>query len=127
MTRQVLLAAVLCTVSGLAGAQMPIPEAAAPDGATLFKRQCGTCHTVSATEPARQGPHLAGVVGRPIGSVPGYKYTAGYSTAGANWDEERLDRYLTNPQAMFPGSSMLYKQANAGVRKSIIDYLKDQH
>lgn len=113
--------------AGLAQAQMPIPQTEAPDGATLFKRQCATCHTLNASEPARQGPHLQGVVGRQIGSVPGYKYTPGYTTAGVPWTEERLDQYLTNPQAVFPGSTMAYRQANAATRHSIIAYLKDQH
>ncbi len=111
-----------------AAAQMPIPEAPAPDGARLFRNQCATCHSINAADPARQGPNLAHVVGRKIGSVEGYKYTAGYREAGESgqvWDEDRLDQYLTNPAGMFPGSTMAYRQSKADIRKTIILYLKD--
>lgn len=122
-----LLFAVVLLAPGAAFAQMAVPQPEPPDGATLFRRQCAACHTLNTTDAPRQGPTLAGVVGRKIGSVAGYKYTPGYDTADASWDEERLDRYLTNPQAMFPGSTMAYRQSNPAIRQSIIAYLKDQH
>jgi cytochrome c len=43
------------------------------------------------------------------------------------WTEAALDSYLTNPQAMIPGSVMVYRQANAEIRQKIIAWLKDQH
>ena len=126
MRRKAVLAIFLILAPPLARAQLDLPQAAAPDGATLFQRQCATCHTLDASAPARQGPNLAHVVGRKIGSVEGYKYTAGYQSADAVWDEERLDKYLTSPQAMFPGSTMAYRQQNQAIRQKIIAYLKDQ-
>lgn len=122
--------AVLCGGLLLSGtsalAQMPIPEAPAPDGARLFRNQCATCHTLSASEPKRQGPTLDHVYGRKIGSVEDYKYTAGYRESADRWTDETLDRYLTNPQAMFPGSTMSYRQPKAETRAAIIAYLKEQ-
>jgi cytochrome c len=32
----------------IAAAQMPLPAPKPPDGATLFKQQCATCHTTEA-------------------------------------------------------------------------------
>ena len=50
----------LCTAvvlaAPLANAQMPLPAAKPPDGATLFKQQCATCHTNNLSDPVRQGP-----------------------------------------------------------------------
>lgn len=109
-----------------AAAQMPLPAAAPPDGAKLFRNQCATCHTLAAAEPARQGPTLDHVYGRKIGSIADYKYTPGYREADGVWDEATLDNYLTNPAAMFPGSTMAYRQANPATRQAIIAYLKDQ-
>lgn len=119
---------VLCVAlwSASAAAQMALPEAAPPDGAKLFRNQCATCHTLSAAEPARQGPTLDHVIGRKIGSIAGYKYTPGYRVAERDWDEATLDTYLTNPAAMFPGSTMAYRQANPATRQAIIAYLKEQ-
>ena len=112
-----------------AHAQMTLPDdSAAPiDGATLFLNQCGTCHTVERGAAARQGPNLAGVVGRKAGSLPGYEYSAGFAQADWVWDAPHLDRWLTNPQAMIASAVMPYKQADAAVRAAIIDWLKDQH
>lgn len=110
-------------------AQMTLPDdtAAPPDGATLFLNQCGTCHTVEHGALPRQGPNLAGVVGRKVGSLSGFAYSEGFARADWSWDEAHLDRWLANPQAMIPSAVMLYKQADKTTRKTIIDWLKDQH
>lgn len=122
----------IATVAMLAGAaqahaQMAVPTMAAPSGQDLFKRQCATCHTVNTTDPQRQGPTLAGVVGRKAGSVAGYGYSAGFAKADWTWDEAHLDHWLTNPQAVIPAAVMPYRQAKADVRTAIIAYLKDLH
>jgi cytochrome c len=110
-------------------AQMTLPDdsPAPPDGATLFLNQCGTCHTVEHGAAPRQGPSLAGVVGRKAGRLVGFAYSAGFANADWTWDAAMLDRWLTNPQAMIPSAVMLYRQADAGTRHAIIDWLKDQH
>src|SRR5690348_416702 len=77
---------------------------APPDGAALFKQQCGACHSVTAGDPARQGPNLAGVVGRKPGSVEGFHYSPGFAKTDFTWDESHLDAYLTNPQAVIQGA-----------------------
>lgn len=110
-----------------AHAQMPLPAPAPPDPATLFARQCGTCHVATPEGAPRQGPNLWGVFGRKAGSVEGFQYIGKYAESGIVWDEATLDTYLTNPQAMIPGSVMAYRQANADVRHTIIAWLKDQH
>lgn len=127
--RMALMAAGTMTIATFpaAHAQFSIPAAIPPDAATLFSRQCGTCHIATADGGPRQGPTLFGVVGRPAGSVPGFKYSAGYASSGLVWNETALDSYLANPQAMIPGSVMAYRQADAGVRRTIIDWLKDRH
>jgi cytochrome c len=106
-------------------AQMPLPAAKAPDGTTLFKQQCATCHTINPSDPARQGPSLFKFVGRPAGKADGFRYSAGFADANFVWDDTRLDAYLTNPQATVPGSIMAYRQPKAETRAAIIAYLKE--
>ena len=108
------------------GGGVPLPTAPA-DPAVLFKNQCGTCHVVQSGGPPRPGPNLASVVGRKAGSVPGFKYSAAFGKGVFAWDEARLDAWLTNPQAMLPGTIMVYRQANPATRKALIDWLKEQH
>src|SRR5437773_8841630 len=82
----------------IAGAQMPLPAAQPPDGASLFKQQCATCHTTNLSDPVRQGPSLFKIVGRPAGKMDGFHYSTGFAKADFVWDEARLDAWLNNPQ-----------------------------
>ncbi|XUM24675.1 c-type cytochrome [Bradyrhizobium oligotrophicum S58] len=104
---------------------MALPAPKPADGATLFKQQCGVCHTLSSAEPMRQGPPLAKVFGRRAGSVEGFRYSAGFAKADFTWDEAKLDAWLTNPQELIPGAVMAYRQAKPELRAAIINYLKD--
>ena len=92
---------------------------------TLFKQQCATCHTTNLSDPLRQGPPLFNIVGRQAGTVEGFHYSAGFAKADFVWDEQKLDAWLTNPQAMIPGAVMPYRQAKPETRAAIIAYLKE--
>ena len=110
-----------------AGAQLTPPPAKSPDGAVLFKQQCATCHTTNASDPPRQGPTLFNIVGREAGTAAGFRYSAGFANAKFQWDEQKLDEWLVDPQAMIPGAIMPYKQAKAELRIAIVSYLKELH
>ncbi|WP_234685553.1 c-type cytochrome [Bradyrhizobium monzae] len=121
----------LCTAAVLvmrvANAQMSLPAAKPPDGATLFKQQCAVCHTMNSSEPMRQGPPLVKIVGRFAGKVEGFRYSESLAKADFAWDESKLDAWLTNPQAVIPGVIMVYRQAKPETRAAIIAYLKEQN
>jgi cytochrome c len=110
-----------------AAAQLTPPPAKPPDGATLFKQQCATCHTTNASDPSRQGPTLFNIVGREAGTAEGFSYSAAFAKAKFKWDEEKLDAWLADPQAMIPGAIMPYKQAKLELRMAIVSYLKELH
>ena len=111
-------------VSTSAWAQFDAPAPKPLTGEQQFQRQCGTCHTLNASEPQRQGPTLEHVFGRKAGSAKGYDYSPGFAKADWTWDEAHLDAWLTNPQAVIPGANMPYRQAKAEVRTAVIGYLK---
>ena len=119
----------LCTamvlVVRVADAQMPLPAAKPPDGATLFKQQCAVCHSTNLSEPIRQGPPLVKIVGRTAGKIEGFHYSAGLAKADFTWDDAKLDAWLTNPQAVIPGVVMAYRQGKPETRAAIIAYLKE--
>ncbi len=124
MVRTCALVAVVAVPAALAQFSVPVAK---PTPEILFRNQCATCHALNASDPPRQGPNLAGVIGRKAGSVPDFKYSAGFANADFTWDDAHLDAYLTNPQAVVPGAVMPYRQANADTRQSIISYLEAQH
>src|SRR5882757_9308692 len=108
-----------------ASAQMRLPAARPPDGATLFRQQCATCHTTNMTDPVRQGPSLHGVIGRHAGKADGFKYSAAFAKADFVWDDAKLDAWLVDPQELIPGAVMAYRQAKLETRILIIAYLKE--
>jgi cytochrome c len=109
----------------VAAAQMPLPAAKPPDGATLFKQQCATCHTTNLSEPVRQGPPLVKILGRQAGKVENFRYSPALANADFVWDEAKLDAWLNNPQDVIPGVFMVYRQPRAETRAAIIAYLKE--
>jgi cytochrome c len=116
----VLAAAVLGLGLGSARVEAASPE----DGQKIFKRTCATCHTI---EPGknRVGPSLHGVVGRMSGGVEGFKYSKAMADAHLTWNQETLDKYLTNPKTEVPGTKMIF----AGLKKeedrqNVIAYLE---
>ncbi len=116
----VLAAAVLGLGLGSARVEAASPE----DGQKIFKRTCATCHTV---EPGknRVGPSLHGVVGRMSGSVEGFKYSKAMADAHLTWDQENLDKYLTNPKATVPGNKMIFTGLKKeDDREDVIAYLE---
>lgn len=113
----------------LAGlAAMSYAAAAADEltaGKNLAASHCAACHTFGKGEPAGQGPNLFGILGRKAGSAEGYAYSAGFKKALADstWDPKLLDRWLTDTQAVAPGSGMVYFQDDAAKRSKILRYL----
>jgi len=97
------------------------------DGARLF-RQCAACHTITQQGANRVGPSLWNVVERPVASLPNYRYSRALNElgqAGAIWDEERLNAYLTAPAQAVIGTSMAFRGLSDGkTRAAIIAYLR---
>lgn len=88
-----------------------VAAADAGKGATVFKK-CAACHKIDGVDGV--GPHLNGVVNRPVGSIAGFKYSGPMGGHGGNWDEDSLYHFLQSPKAFVPGTAMAF----AGLPKS---------
>lgn len=106
---------------------LAILPAAAPQqpsaGAALYKQRCQTCHTVAPGVASALGPNLAGVVGRKAASTS-FRYSPALQAAKLTWTRENLDRFLTAPTKLVPGTRMIISVADARQRADLIKYLE---
>jgi cytochrome c len=91
----------LMTVSARAMAQ----DAAAGEKAFVI---CRACHEIGPNAKVLVGPPLNGVVGRKAGTYPGFEYSDANKNSGITWTPEELTKYLANPQAVVPGTKMIF-------------------
>ena len=102
------------------------PSLAAGDatkGKKVFNK-CRACHALKAGKK-KLGPSLHGVVGRTAGSESYYKYSAAMKSAGIQWTEDNLDKYLKAPKKFVPKNKMAFGGLKkAKDRANLIAYLK---
>jgi cytochrome c len=104
---------------------VPQTAFAAPDkpkGDAVFRQRCQVCHSVDAKKPSSLGPTLAGVVGRKAGSLP-FSYSLAMKQSAVTWTRPNLDRYLSAPGKMIPGTRMVISVSNAADRAAVIEFL----
>lgn len=117
MSLRTALLAALLVLPSLAHAQQ---DAAVAHGSDLFDERCSMCHQ---KEGGGQGPSLVGVVGRPAASLAGVNYSRALKQSNLTWTPETLDRFLTNPTALVPGTAMPLAVPSAKDRADLIAYL----
>jgi cytochrome c len=90
----------------LSGAEDPLVAYAGDPGAEMF-RACVACHTLSADEGNRAGPTLAGIFGRKIASLPGYRFSDALRQLDIVWTPETVAKlFEIGPAAYTPGTKM---------------------
>ena len=119
----------------------------ADDGERLYLKECSKCHgmlhsgLMPDSNPENRllasadikmsfsmpyGPNLFGVIGRTAGTEPGFDYSKAFLKAlrGATWTAATIDAFITDTQAMAPGTRMFYAQPDPAVRRAIVQHLK---
>ncbi len=66
------------------------------------------------------------VFGRAAGSVANYNYSAALKASNIVWNETTLDQWLADPQALVPGTKMMFSVDNAQDRADVIAFLKEK-
>lgn len=93
-------------------------------GQILFL-QCSACHSAGAKRGGKLGPPLQGVVGRRAGTEAGYPYSKALRSSHLVWTPKELDRWITDPQALVPGTAMMFPGiSSATQRADLIAYLE---
>ena len=95
-------------------------------GQRLAQSACAQCHSFNKGEPHGVGPNLYGLIGKPAAGGAGFTYSKQYLDAmkGKTWDRALLDKWLTDTQAVAPGSTMAYFQDDPKKRAALIEYMQ---
>ncbi len=123
-------AAALALVLTAALALFPARPAGAAAGAdaNAGKRvyaQCIACHKLDASGTSGVGPNLKRVLGRRVGSLPGFRFSPAMAASTQVWTERSLDAYLAAPARAIPGSRMPFAGLrNPADRRNVIAYIK---
>jgi cytochrome c len=108
---------------------LSLPAAAlAEDGPRVFT-PCRACHSLDPAERGLPGPNLSGLIGRTVAGDPEFDYSPALRKArdeGLRWDAKRLDTFLADPAAMFPGLWMSIRGIDdAPERQALVKFLSD--
>ena len=109
-------------VTGAHAQTAPAPPHGNPIHGKELYQSCSACHSVDENDI---GPKHRGVVGRKAGTVPDYAYSSALKASGIVWDAASLNRWLTNPSAMVPGTKMYFLLPDPQDRADIIAYLAE--
>ena len=85
----------------------------AAEGKKVFKK-CAACHSITEGGANKIGPALWGVLGRPAGSIPDYKYSKAMAAHGKDWSFEEMNGFLIKPKGWIKGTKMSF----AGLKKA---------
>ena len=109
------------------------------DGRAAYDKTCKRCHgpleiskssLKALLKPVVMlplGPNLHDVFGRPAGINKGFQYSKAmkaFAKAGAVWDRDTLDLFLSDSTKLVPGSFM-FIQLSEPQRSAVIDYLEE--
>jgi cytochrome c len=102
----------------------PLAAYASDPGAQVF-RACVACHTLTPDEGNKAGPSLAGIFGRKIATLPGYRYSEALKRMDIVWTPETVSKmFEVGPMTYTPGTKMPEQTiGSAEDRKALMEFL----
>jgi cytochrome c len=102
----------------------PLAAYASDPGAQVF-RACVACHTLTPDEGNKAGPSLAGIFGRRIATLPGYRYSEALKRMDIVWTPETVAKmFEVGPMTYTPGTKMPEQTiGSAEDRKALVEFL----
>lgn len=89
-------------------------------GAALYQARCTACHAVDSN---KIGPAHRGVMGRRVGSLKGYAYSAELAQSRLRWTPQTLNTWLEDPEELVAGQRMGFQVDDAQERADLIAWL----
>jgi cytochrome c len=107
------------------GADDTLAAYAGDHGAEVF-RACIACHTLRTDAIGRAGPTLAGIFGRKIASLPGYRYSEALKKLDIVWTPETVAKlFEVGPATYTPGTKMPEQTIGSAVdREALVKFLE---
>ena len=106
----------------------PASATAEENGARAFT-PCRACHSLDPAERGLPGPNLSGLIGRPVAGDAEFDYSPVLRKARderLRWDAKRLEAFLADPAAMFPGLWMSIRGIEDSTeRQALVRFLSD--
>ncbi len=130
MTLRALAAGFLFSAALLAAGGAGAAGAGKAEQARRGARAYQKCYSCHALEPGKslEGPSLSGIVGRRIAAERGFDYSPALRLLArkkARWDSALLDRYIADPEAVAPRTSMNFHGIrDGGERADLILFLR---
>jgi cytochrome c len=102
----------------------PLAAYASDPGAQVF-RACVACHTLTPDEGNKAGPSLAGIFGRRIATLPGYRYSEALKHMNIVWTPETVAKmFEVGPMTYTPGTKMPEQTIGSPEdRKALVEFL----
>jgi glucose/arabinose dehydrogenase/cytochrome c2 len=120
-----LVSSLAMVVLGSVSAPKPAAALDPEAGKAVFQQQCTACHTAEPNDNGgAQGPSLQGVFGRKAAGDPSFSYTQALRDSKITWNEHSLNRFLSAPSAMVPGTAMVVSITDPQQRANLVAYLK---
>ena len=90
----------------------------------MYQQHCTACHALDANASSNKiGPAHRGVLGRRVGSLPGYKYSAELAASRLRWTPQTLNKWLGDPEDLVNGQRMGFLIEDEQERADLIAYL----
>lgn len=87
-------------------------------------KACAACHNFQKGGPNGIGPNLYGIVGRARAAAPGFNYSDAMKAKGGEWTIADLNKFLTSPKDLVPGTKMNFAGFSKGSQRAdVIAYL----
>ena len=116
-----------CAISATVLAQASVarewvspPPGDSKTGAVLYQQHCTACHAIDSN---KIGPAHRGVMGRRLGSLPGYKYSVELAASRLRWTPQTLNKWLGDPEDLVNGQRMGFLIESEQERADLIAYL----
>jgi cytochrome c len=95
-------------------------------GKAYFTQTCRQCHSAEPGDGGGEiGPSLVGLFGRPAGvGDTRFVYSKALTDSKLIWNAETLDRFLTDPAATVPGTTMALPIPVKKDRDNVIAYFQ---